>query len=76
MRLAPVLASAARALGLVVVLRSDFDLTEQERIEGKFGSDWVLLARRAEDLGALAADPRWWVPEVPEGSALSPGVDT
>ena len=64
MRLAPVLASAARALGLVVVLRSDFDLPEQERIEGKSGSDWVVLARRPEDLG--------WAP----GSALSPGVDT
>jgi hypothetical protein len=59
--LAPVVGSTARALGLVAYKRHDpaSGMTSQERAEGKSGSTAVVIARRAEDLGPIAANPMW-----------------
>ncbi len=37
---------------------------------GKLPSDWMVLARRREDLGPLADDPRWIVPATSPGAPL------
>jgi hypothetical protein len=37
---------------------------------GKFPSQWMAIARRREDLGALVDDPRWVVPVVPASAPL------
>jgi hypothetical protein len=50
----PVSAGVIHA-GLVGFYRSDRDIS----VMGKTGSDFVVAARRVEDLGAIATDPRW-----------------
>ena len=52
--LEPVVGAIARAAGLVARTRSDHDVGAAERLAGKVESQWVVMARRAEDLGALA----------------------
>jgi spermidine synthase len=57
-RLRPVVSASARSVGLVAVARrheADTDTAEG----GVFPSEWMLVARRAEDFGALAFDQRW-----------------
>ena len=66
--LGPVLAGLARAHGLVAI-------QQQERVktpssDGKSASDWVLMAARSADLGALDADPRWKIPVVSASTPL------
>jgi spermidine synthase len=57
--LVPVLANLARDAGLVAVGWGDIDLHPEAIRSGKIPSRWVVLARRREDLGALASDARW-----------------
>jgi hypothetical protein len=52
----PVVAALARSRALSAVARDD---TQPDQPPGKEGSQWVVLARRPEDLGALASDTRW-----------------
>ncbi|HWP31556.1 MAG TPA: fused MFS/spermidine synthase [Fimbriimonadales bacterium] len=59
LELSPVLAGIADSLGLVCRLRIDSFLTDEEQIEGKLASRWVLLARKESDLGSLAIKPEW-----------------
>ncbi len=59
LRLAPVLGALARAAGLVARARDDAAVGPAERARGKTESHWIVMARRVEDLGALATDPRW-----------------
>ena len=54
-----VVANLAQDVGLVCLLQDDLILSEQERTSGKEPSRWVVMARNWEDLGKLAADPRW-----------------
>jgi hypothetical protein len=56
LNLEPVLGNLADALGLVGLFQFDRDVAGKP---GKTASQWVLLARRKEDLGNLAQDPRW-----------------
>lgn len=56
--LGPVLAGASRALG-VRALEQLHDTTDPEAT----ASRWVVVGRGAEDLAALARDPRWREPE-------------
>jgi SAM-dependent methyltransferase len=67
--LEPVLGAIARAAGLVARTQDDVRVSEAERAQGKIESQWVALARREEDLGALARDPRWTTPVAPAGAA-------
>lgn len=59
LELSPVLAGIADSLGLICRLRIDSFLTDEERLEGKLASRWVLLARKESDLGSLAIKPEW-----------------
>jgi hypothetical protein len=63
-----VLGNIANDLGLSFRARDDQQLTESEENRGKLPSQWAVMARTAEDLGNLAADPRWVVPEIRPGS--------
>jgi len=59
LELSPVLAGIADSLGLICRMRADTVLTDEERMEGKLESRWVLLARKETDLGSLAMKPEW-----------------
>ncbi len=53
--LEPVLGNLAEALGLVAIKQFDY----ANGVPYKSGSDLVVMAAKREDLGLLAADPRW-----------------
>lgn len=57
--LEPVVADLARDAGLEALL-NDYNVPDsvQDR-DYNYGSDWVALARRREDLGALVSDTSW-----------------
>ncbi|HEV3083607.1 MAG TPA: fused MFS/spermidine synthase [Gemmataceae bacterium] len=55
LNLEPVLANIAAKLGYVAVREKDNDDSEV----GKYSSDWVILARKSQDFGALGQDERW-----------------
>ncbi|MGH9943566.1 MAG: spermidine synthase, partial [Pyrinomonadaceae bacterium] len=54
--LQPVVADLARSRGLQALV---FDDTAPDQPGGKEPSQWAVVARRSEDLGALAEDARW-----------------
>ena len=56
--LQPVLGNLKQELGLVGLRQYDRD-AERRPVPGISISDWVVLARRREDLGRLADDKRW-----------------
>lgn len=56
--LRPVVGNLARDAGLVCYYRED-DASESQAAEGKASSRWVVMARRAEDLGPLARSRHW-----------------
>ena len=70
--LEPVLGAIARAAGLAARTRDDVRVSDAERTTGKVESQWVVMARREEDLGALRQDPLW---KVPAGAAGPRAVD-
>jgi hypothetical protein len=57
--LRPVLSRLARDAHLVAYLQSDDDAAPAEARAGKAESDWVVMARRPEDLGGLLYDTKW-----------------
>ncbi len=57
--LRPVLSRLARDAHLVAYLQQDFDITPAEERAGKQGSQWVVMARRPEDLGGLLQETQW-----------------
>ncbi len=71
--LEPVVGAIARAAGLVARTRSDNDVGGAERLAGKVESQWVVMARRAQDLGALLDEPLWRAPAAPPD--LAPWTD-
>ncbi len=52
----PVLGDLAQERGLTAFI---FDDTKHDPASGKDASEWVVVARRADDLGALLEDKRW-----------------
>jgi hypothetical protein len=56
--LEPVLAKLAEQANLTALIRRD-RIPDDESTNGKSSSDWLVMARRREDLGALTADARW-----------------
>jgi hypothetical protein len=60
--LQPVVARLAEDAGLAAIGRVDYEIDNQEQDEWKTASDWVLVARRREDFGALVKDARWGPP--------------
>jgi hypothetical protein len=57
--LRPVLDALAKDANLVALTENDLALSEDARRRGKLASQWVVMARSAEDLGPIARDPRW-----------------
>ena len=53
--LEPVLANLAKDAGLVARVCDD----GSDRVNGRYSSTWVAVARRMEDLGSLAGDDEW-----------------
>ena len=54
-----VLANLARDAGLACFCEDDLQISEAEEKQGKFASNWVVMARRPEDLGKVLQDKRW-----------------
>ncbi len=59
--LAPVLARVAAAEELAVLWQREPSTAGSLEV-GKFPSEWMVVARRREDLGGLLSDPRWVAP--------------
>jgi len=59
LELAPVLGNLARKLGLVCRLCKDDDVSDEDKTNGKFASDWVILVRNEKRLGSLATNSNW-----------------
>ncbi len=60
MELEPVVAAIARELGLAARIRRDVGITTKEQVStGRAPSEWVLLARREEYLGAVLQNKEW-----------------
>ena len=57
--LQPVFASLAHDAGLASFVRDDTDVFGAEVAQGKSPSQWLVMARRAEDFSRLAKDARW-----------------
>lgn len=61
--LSPVLGRLAEAEGLAVLWQRE-PATAGSFADGKFPSEWMVIARDRGDLGGLASDPRWKPPVV------------
>jgi hypothetical protein len=57
--LEPIVAELATDQNLVALIEKDLEIPPEEREHGKFGSTWVVLARRLEYLVPLAESKRW-----------------
>ena len=57
--LAPPLANIAAAEGLECRLRQSDPIPAKEEFQGKLSNSWLVMARRPEDLGQLAGNPKW-----------------
>jgi hypothetical protein len=67
--LSPVLGRLAEAEGLVALWQRE-PATAGSFADGKFPSEWMVLARDRASLGALAQDPRWSAPVVRTSTPL------
>jgi spermidine synthase len=59
--LQPVVAELAKDAGLIALLGEHSTSDREAEIDLDYSCDWVALARRPEDLGALTHDSRWKV---------------
>lgn len=67
--LSPVLGRLAQAEGLTALWQRE-PASAGSLTDGKFPSEWMVLARDARDLGRLTADPRWTAPRVHASTPL------
>lgn len=67
--LSPVLGRLAQDQGLAALWQQE-PATAGSLTDGKFPSEWMVMARTRGDLGALAADPRWTAPPVTAATPL------
>ncbi len=65
----PVLGDLARDAGLVCRVRVD-EVRSADSAQGKTRSKWAVMARESADLGELANDPFWVLPEVKPGARV------
>ena len=66
----PVVAALAADAGITARVR-EHDATRDEERRGAYSSTWAVLARREQDLGAIAADPGWRRPRSAPGALWS-----
>ena len=59
----------AEAEGLAVLWQRE-PATAGSFEDGKFPSEWMILARDRADLGGLIGDPRWKPPVIPPSTPL------
>jgi SAM-dependent methyltransferase len=59
LELKPVLANVATSSGCVASSRIDIAHDSEKKPEGWQSSEWVIVARRSEDLESIAQDQRW-----------------
>ena len=59
--LEPVLGALSRSLGWVSFIRVDDAIAPEDQRRERAASTWVVLASRAQNLAAFAADPQWRV---------------
>ena len=59
LNLEPVLGRLAEDLGLLALIRSDDEKTDEEEEQGKFSSTWVIMTRAQNSLAPFAEDERW-----------------
>ena len=71
-----VLGNVARDLKLAFRTRDNLQLTEAEQDRGWMASEWAVMARTTADLGTLARDPRWVLPEIQPGTRCGPMTST
>jgi hypothetical protein len=65
----PVVARVAQEDGLAVLWQRE-PSTAGSFTDGKFPSEWMVMARNRADFGSLTSDPRWVVPVVPPSTRL------
>jgi hypothetical protein len=65
LHLRPVLAAVAEEWGLTALVQRD---SAAVAAEGRYASEWMLMARSSEALGALVEYTRWTHPIVPAGT--------
>jgi hypothetical protein len=71
--LQPVVAELAKDAGLVALLGAHSTNDREADIDLDYSCDWVTLARRPEDLGALTHDSRWKL--LAAGAGAQPWTD-
>jgi hypothetical protein len=59
LRLEPPIGALAKDAGLVCVMDDDTAVTPSQFAQGKFASQWMVMARSPADLGELATDAHW-----------------
>jgi spermidine synthase len=64
-----VIGNLARAAGLTSRVQHDLTIDPYDAGRGKMGSQWAVLARRADDLGPIAGDRRWVAPRIRPGTS-------
>jgi hypothetical protein len=67
LRLQPVLAAVAAQHGLSSLVQHD---PMTVRAEGRYASEWLLMARSPQAFGRLTVNPRWIRPIVPAGTRV------
>ena len=69
-RLAPTLSALASDAGLVCLMNDDSAVSRVQSEEGKFASQWIVMARSHSDLGTLGTDPHWAPVKAPTGTRV------
>jgi hypothetical protein len=59
LNLMPLIADMARDAGLVCLVQHDVQIDAEAMSLGKASSQWAVMAKSADALGALAHDTRW-----------------
>ncbi len=70
LNLSPVIASLARDAGLVARVRVDDHIPVAEKLLGKQGSIWAVMAEAEADLGRIAGNPAWLAPVSKRGDRV------
>lgn len=65
----PVVASLAADANLVTLYQDDLDVSAEDAASGKYGSQWVVIARQSADFAPLAGNDRWRPLPVPTDDA-------
>jgi spermidine synthase len=54
-----IIAQGAKEEGLVSYYQMDVAITDEERLDGKTASTWIMVTRKPEDFGKMQKDSRW-----------------